>query len=93
MLEWDTEAHGSRWRMAPILRSVEGIFKDGQVVLLETPPVVGESRVIVTFLPAASPVSLRGCRIDEAQATSLRARLKSCTEDWQRPEMDVYETA
>jgi len=38
-----------------MLKAVEGIYRDGKVELLETPPGVTEARVIVTFLPAASP--------------------------------------
>jgi hypothetical protein len=32
-------------------KTVEGIYRDGKVELLETPSNVDESRVLVTFLP------------------------------------------
>ena len=32
--------------------TVEGIYEDGNITLLEIPPVVGKARVTVTFLPA-----------------------------------------
>ena len=35
-----------------MLITVEGKFKDGQVVLAESPAGVAEAKVIVTFLPA-----------------------------------------
>jgi len=35
-----------------MVRSVEGIYRDGKVELLEAAPMQGEARVIVTFLPA-----------------------------------------
>lgn len=38
---------------AKLLTAVEGIYKDGEVELLERPEGLREARVIVTFLPAA----------------------------------------
>ena len=35
-----------------MIQTVEGIFRDGRVELLETPHDIRESRVLVTFLPA-----------------------------------------
>ncbi len=73
-----------------MLHSVEGIYRDGKVELLETPAAVKEARVIVTFLPANGPINLRAHGIDEAQAAELRWRFQAIAEDWDRPEMDVY---
>lgn len=42
-----------------MLLTVEGRYKDGKVELSESPPGVAEARVIVTFLPAASPPPAR----------------------------------
>ncbi|MBI3272599.1 MAG: hypothetical protein HYZ53_26655 [Planctomycetes bacterium] len=74
-----------------MLKSVEGIYRDGHILLLEAPPGVGESRVIVTFIPGGGTVDLRDRGIDEAQAADLRARLKSFAGDWDRPEMSAYD--
>jgi len=75
-----------------MLKSVEGIFRNGKVELLEQPPAdTTESRVVVTFLPAHTAVDLRERGIDERQAGDLRRRLAAFTEDWDRPEMDVYD--
>ncbi len=77
-----------------MLKSIEGIFRDGRVELLEpAPPQRGEARVVVvTFLPPTSrSIDLRERGIDEQQAADLRARLKPVVEDWNRPEMDVYD--
>ena len=71
-------------------KTVEGIFRDGKVELFETPDDVDEARVIVTFLPEGS-VNLSARGIDEAQAASLRARLRAFAEDWERPEMGAYD--
>ncbi len=74
-----------------MLKSVEGIYRDGKVELLETPSDVQETRVIVTFLPERGAIDLRSRGIDEAQAAQLRWRLQAFAEDWERPEMDIYD--
>jgi hypothetical protein len=73
-----------------MLKSVEGIYKDGKVELLETPDDVEEARVIVTFLPAPGSIDLRAHGLTEEEAADLRARLKPFAEDWERPEMAGY---
>ena len=74
-----------------MLKSVEGILRDGKVELLEPAPGADGSRVVVTFLSAPGLVDLRDRGIDEAQAASLRGRLGAIAEDWDRPKMDVYD--
>jgi hypothetical protein len=74
-----------------MLKSVEGVYRDGKVELLETLASVDEARVIVTFLPPPGPVNLQARGIDETHAADLRARLKAFPEDWERPEMDAYD--
>jgi hypothetical protein len=70
--------------------TIEGIYRDGKVELLETPDDVDEARVIVTFL-REGVVNLSESGIDEIQAASLRARLRTFAEDWERPEMGAYD--
>jgi hypothetical protein len=74
-----------------MLKSIEGIFRNGKVELLETAPPVSEARVVVTFLPELGAVDLTGRGISPAQAMDLRHRLSAFTEDWERPEMDIYD--
>ena len=85
--------HGSMGREAKrkMLKSVEGVYRDGRVELLETPDDIDGARVIMTFLPGSVDLCTRG--IDEAQAADLRGRLKAFAEDWDRPEMDRYDAA
>jgi hypothetical protein len=73
-----------------MLKSVEGVYRDGKIELLETPPTVREARVIVTFLPPNGPVDLRALGISEEQAAEMRWRFQAFEEDWNRPDMDVY---
>ncbi len=74
-----------------MFRSVEGVYRDGRIELCEKPPDVREARVIVTFLPVTGPIDLRARGITEAQAAELRWAFQSIAEDWNRPEMDVYD--
>jgi hypothetical protein len=74
-----------------MLRTVEGIYRSGEVHLTEMPNGVQDgTRVLVTFLPPM-PVDLAERGIDEAAAGKLRARLATFAEDWDSPEMDVYD--
>lgn len=73
--------------------TIEGTYENGKIELLEHPPnEVKKARVLVTFVETKE-VSLREREIDERQAADLRGRLKSIADDWNRPEMDVYDEA
>jgi len=52
--------------------------------------VCDETRIIVTFLEP-SRIDLRALGIDEKRAADLRARLTTFAEDWDSPEMDIYD--
>lgn len=55
-----------------VLTAVEGIYKDGEVELLERPAGLREARVIVTFLPPAPvPTSRKEAR--ERMLSRMRA--------------------
>ncbi len=71
--------------------SVEGVYRNGKIELAEPPrDVRDETRVIVTFLDSGH-VDLRARGIAEADAAELRARLAPFAEDWDSPEMDLYD--
>ena len=70
--------------------TIEGTYKNGQIVLTETPSQVSEAKVLVTFLETKEIVlSERG--IGKDQAAELKGKLNTITEDWNRPEMDIYD--
>jgi hypothetical protein len=74
-----------------MLTTIEGIYRQGKIELLEVPLGVGDrDRVIVTFL-GAKDVDLRERGIDAEQAAEARARLATFADDWNRVEMDVYD--
>lgn len=73
-----------------MLKSVEGFYRNGKVELLESVPPNTQGKVIVTFLqPGAADLAAKG--IDAEQAADLRQRLSTFAEDWDQPDMDVYD--
>lgn len=74
-----------------MLTTIEGIFRDGKVVLSEVPTNVSEDTpVIVTFL-IGRYVDLESRAITPKQAVILRERLAGFAEEWDSPEMDIYD--
>jgi hypothetical protein len=76
-----------------MLTRVEGIYRNGRIELAELPAnVLEETRAIVTFIePEEEGVDLSNYGIDETQAESLRANLAPFAEDWNSPEMSIYD--
>ena len=75
-----------------MLSSIEGIYRDGKIELVEMPTKIrNNTRVIVTFLEGSDRIDLRARGIDEVQAADLRGRLSTFVEDWESPEMDIYD--
>jgi len=73
-----------------MLKTIEGIYRDGKIELTEMPgDVRDKTRVIVTFLEP-NFVDLQARGIDEVDAADLRARLTTFAEEWDSPEMDIY---
>ena len=74
-----------------MLRAAEGVFRKGRIELVEIPDDVhDETRVIVMFLESPL-IDLRSRNIDRAHAAELRARMATFAEDWESPEMDIYD--
>jgi hypothetical protein len=74
-----------------MVKSVEGVYRNGKVELAEPLDEAEGSRVIVTWVGSPHSVDLREKQIDESQAADLRRRLAPFAEDWDRPEMTVYD--
>jgi hypothetical protein len=74
-----------------MLRTIEGVYREGKIELAERPYGLGEAvPVLVTFLEARR-VDLQARGIDEAHASDLRARLATFAADWDQAEMDAYD--
>lgn len=74
-----------------MLKSIEGIYRNGRIEFIQQPEhIQDETRVIVTFLEPGL-IDLREYGISEELAADLRARLATFAEDWDSPEMDIYD--
>ena len=74
-----------------MLTAVQGVYRGGKIELMQVPSYMREGTpVIVTFLEP-NHMDLRARGIEEAHAADLRARLATFAEDWDSPEMEVYD--
>jgi hypothetical protein len=74
-----------------MLTTVEGIYRNGRVELAENPNnAMDGTRVIVTFV-GANTIDLASQGIDKTQAEILRTNLATFSEDWNSPEMSIYD--
>ena len=74
-----------------MLTTIEGVYRDGKIEFSQMPrDVCDGTPVIVTFLPSHS-LDLQERGINQAQAEVLRAQLATFAEDWESPEMNVYD--
>lgn len=70
--------------------TIEGTYKNGHIVLNSQPSGVEESKVLITFIQP-NVVDLQSRGIDKGHAAELRARFGSIVDDWEAPEMDIYD--
>jgi hypothetical protein len=68
--------------------TVEGIYKNGKVELLEIVSEAEQSKVLVTFLEK-NDIDLATLGIDQNRAAELREKFASF-EDWNDPALDIY---
>ena len=73
-----------------MLTTVEGIYQDGKVELLEIPRDVNKARVIVTFLPPNQGRS-QPPRFTAEELADLRGKFAAWEEDWNAPGMEAYD--
>ncbi len=74
-----------------MLTTVEGIYRDGRIELKSQPHnIAEEAKVIVTFVDADA-VNLADHTIDRSQAEILRNNLANFADDWNSPEMNIYD--
>ena len=72
-------------------KTIEGIYRNGKIELSETPDGVCDgTRAVVVFLPPGA-IGIGEHGIDTLQAAKLRARFSTFVEDWESPEMSVYD--
>ncbi len=74
-----------------MVKAIEGVFRNGKIEFLEQVPAEVQERVIVTFFLADKKIELASRGVNPEQSLDLKQRLKTFAEDWNRPEMDVYD--
>jgi len=73
-----------------MIQTIEGVFRNGKVELLEEPANIQEARVIVTFLPSTiGPAG--GPSFTAEEVAELRGKLEAWEEDWNAPGMEAYD--
>jgi len=73
-----------------MLRTLQGVYRNGQIELDEAPKDVrNDTAVIVTFLESGL-ADLTSYNINREEAAVLRKNLASFAEEWDSPEMDIY---
>ena len=72
-----------------MLRTFEGIYRDGKIELAQQPADLAEARVIVTFLSPSNDDE--GPDLSPKELQELRWKLASFEEDWNAPGMEVYD--
>ena len=74
-----------------MLTTLQGVYRKGKIVLANNPSdIPDETPVIVTFLGTGG-IDLHARSISEEQASMLRAQLAAFAEEWDSPEMSVYD--
>ena len=74
-----------------MLVSVEGVYRNGRIELTESPNNVPEGTCVIVTFVRANDVDLASQGIDREQADTLRASLATFANDWNSPEMSVYD--
>ena len=74
-----------------MLTTLQGVYRKGKIVLRNNPAdIPDETPVIVTFL-GTQGIDLHARGINEEQASELRAQFAAFAEEWDSPEMSIYD--
>ena len=73
-----------------MLKSLEGVYRNGKVELREKTRPRGECSVIVTFLPPVKTAP-KAPKLSRKETAELRAKLAAWDEDWSAPGMEAYD--
>ena len=74
-----------------MLISVEGIYRNGHIELIESPDNMPEGTYAIVTFVKANEIDLASQGIDQTQAEILRASLATFSDDWDSPEMTMYD--
>lgn len=74
-----------------MLISVQGVYRNGRVELTENPSNVPEGTCVIVTFVRSNDIDLESQGIDREQAKVLRASLATFSDDWDSPEMSIYD--
>jgi hypothetical protein len=74
-----------------MLISVEGVYRNGRVELTENPNNVSEGACVIVTFVQSNDIDLASQGIDREQTKTLRASLATFSDDWNSPEMSIYD--
>jgi hypothetical protein len=74
-----------------MLVSIEGVYRNGRIELIESPNNVPEGTCVIVTFVRSNDIDLASQGIDREQAETLRASLATFSDDWNSPEMSVYD--
>jgi hypothetical protein len=76
-----------------MLTSIQGIYRDGRIELAENPTNVPDGTLaIITFMESSDRnIDLAAQGINPEQAKVLQASLATFADDWNSPEMSIYD--
>ena len=74
-----------------MITTVAGIYHAGRIELTEPLEDIGEGTPVLVTVLRPTDIDLRAHGIDEAQAAEIRARLAAFAEEWDSPEMAIYD--
>jgi hypothetical protein len=74
-----------------MLTSVEGIYRDGRIEFKESPTDVPEGALVIVTFINSTDIDLKSQGIGREQAEALRSSLSTFADDWDSPEMSVYD--
>ena len=74
-----------------MLISVEGVYRNGRIELTENPNNAPEGTCVIVTFVRSNDIDLASQGIDREQAKALSASLATFSDDWNSPEMSVYD--
>lgn len=74
-----------------MLYTIQGIYRDGKIELVEQPADIQEDTIVLVTFLETNLVNLQERGIDKAAAGEMRARMATFAEEWDSPEMSIYD--
>ena len=74
-----------------MLISVEGVYRNGRVELTERPSNIPEGTCVIVTFVGTNDIDLASQGIDREQAEALSNSLATFSDDWDSPEMSIYD--